>query len=224
MKKSLLPFALLLSGLFFYACGTEPKQPEPTPSEKAADELGKSIEKAFEGVEGGGKDLKDALKEMGTAIEKNANKDIVIVPFRQMKELFPERIAGLNKVDKGEGSTTQVFGINVSNYEVYYGDKSNKVKIQMIDTGGVGAALMGAVAWSSMKIDKETKEGYEMTTEYKGHKAFEKFNENSKTGSLAILAADRFVVNIEGEGLPMKKLKEIRDEIDLDKLISLGKQ
>lgn len=223
MKKSLLSFAVLIATLFMYACGSEPKEPPPpTTSEKIADEVNKSIEEAFEGMEGGSNELKDALKGIVSAVEQNSKSDVKVVPFREMKALFPDEVAGMNRMDKGEGSTTKMFGINVSTYEVSYGDKDAKVKVQMIDTGGLGKAVMGAVPWATMEVDKETKDGYEMTTEYKGHKAFEKYNDTRESGNLAVLAGERFVVNIEGRGLSMKKLKEARDEIDLDQLIRLG--
>jgi len=224
MKKSLLSFFVFGSILFFYACGTEPKEPPPTTGEKIADEVNKSIEKAFEGVEGGSKELENALKEIVSSVEQGGDSDVKIVPFREMKALFPGEVAGLEKRDKGEGSTTKMFGIKVSTYEVVYGDSDGKIKIQMIDTGGLGRAVMGAVPWATMEVDKETKDGYEMTTEYKGHKAFEKYNEKRKSGNLALLADKRFVINVEGKGVSVDQMKEARDEINLKKLISLGAQ
>ena len=224
MKKSFLPLYVLLFTLFIFACGSEPKEPEPTTREKIADEVNKSIEEAFEGVEGGSEELKDALKGIVSAVEKNTDSDVKIVPFREMKALFPEEVAGLDKMDKGEGSTNKMFGLKVSTYEVAYGDRKEKIKIQIVDTGGLGKAVMGAVPWATMEVDKETKDGYEMTTEYKGHKAFEKYNEKTKRGSFAVLADERFVVNIEGNGVTMEQLKDARDEVNLKQLIKLGDQ
>ncbi len=223
MKKLLLPFSLLLTILFFYACGTEPKEPPPTAAEKVAEEVNKSIEEAFEGVEGGSKKLEDALKGIVSAVEGSADSDVKIVPFREMKETLPESVAGMDKMDRGEGSTTKMFGFKVSTCEVSYGSRKEKITIQLIDTGGVGKAVMGSMPWTSMEIDKETKDGYEMSTEYKGHKAFEKYNDKRKSGTLAVLADERFVVNIEGKGVSMKQLKAARDEVNLRKLIKLGR-
>lgn len=43
-------------------------------------------------------------------------------------------------------------------------------------------ALIGVAAWSMIDRDKETENGYEKTTTYKGNKAYEKYNSKNKNG------------------------------------------
>ncbi len=225
MKNCSAIICILIVAIAFTSCKNEPKEPERTSSEKIADDINKSIDDAFKDVEGGSDELKDALKGIVDAVEKNSKSDVKIVPFRELREMLPEKTAGLKKVDKGEGSTTKTFGINVSTYEAKYSDgKKKTIKIQLIDTGGLGKAIIGAVPWTTMEVDKETKDGYEMTTEYKGHKAFEKYDERRGSGSLATLLDERFVLNIEGDGVKMKDLKEAREDVKIKRLIKKGKE
>lgn len=85
----------------------------------------------------------------------------------------------------------------------------------------MGVALMGMAAWSMASIDKETETGYEKTTEYKGHKAFEKYNTQSKNGEISVIVANRYIVQVEGRDVDMDKIKSVLDDIDLDKLADI---
>ncbi len=222
MKNSLALFSILFVFIALIGCRNEPKQPDPPPaSEKLADDLNKTIDEAFENVDGNSEDFKNALKDVVKAVQDNSNENVKIVPFRKMKELLPDKVIGLERTD-GEGSTSGALGIKASTYEATYGEGDRQVKIQLVDTGGLGKAIMGAVPWATMEVDKESKDGYERTTEYKGHKAFEKYNERSKSGNLATLVGERFVVNIEGDGLSIDEMERVRSRIDIDQLLRLG--
>lgn len=50
-----------------------------------------------------------------------------------------------------------------------------------------GLAGMTAFAWSWAEIDKESDDGFERTFEYKGHKAYEKYDTNYKNGEYRYL-------------------------------------
>ena len=190
------------------------------------DELSKkinnSIDDALKGVEGG-EDLKKALKDVVNAVKEGNADEVKIVSFRKFKELFPNKIEGMKR-EGGEGSTNAVLGMKASNYETKYINGDQLMKIRIMDTGGLGKAIMGAVPWATVEVDKETENGYERTTEYKGHKAFEKYDEKTQGGNLAILIDKRFVLNIEGENVKMKTRKKAADKIGANRVIRLGEQ
>ena len=85
----------------------------------------------------------------------------------------------------------------------------------------MGVALMGMAAWSMASIDKETENGYEKTTEYQGHKAFEKYNTQSKNGEISVIVANRYIVQVEGRDVSIDKIKSVLGDIDLGKLADL---
>ncbi|MDZ7934632.1 MAG: hypothetical protein U5M51_06655 [Emticicia sp.] len=115
-----------------------------------------------------------------------------VVDAKLLKELLPEEAAGLARKSA----------------------ESEKV-------GAIAGALMGMAAWSMIDMDKETENGYEKTTTYKGNKAYEKYNSKNRDGEMAVIVAKRFVVTVKGRDVEMDKIKETFDDIDLGKLADL---
>ena len=77
---------------------------------------------------------------------------------------------------------------------------------------------MALAGWSMAEIDKETTTGYEKTTKIEGYKAFEKYDNEGKSGELNVLVADRFVVNVQGDHITVDQLKGALKDLDLTKL------
>lgn len=69
-----------------------------------------------------------------------------------------------------------------------------------------GMAAMATVGWALAEIDKETETGYERTSTYQGYKSHEEYNRSSKDGEVTVLVADRFVVEVRGNNLPMEAI------------------
>jgi hypothetical protein len=144
------------------------------------------------------------------------------VDFRKLKELLPEKAAGLKRIE-ATGERSGAMGFTISRAEAKYGDDGQTaVHIEIFDTGGIaGVGTMVLAAWTMADIDKETSTGYEKTTTLEGYKGYEKYDSQSKSGELNVLVADRFVVNINGNNLSDKKLKSILTSLDLNKLSKL---
>jgi hypothetical protein len=144
------------------------------------------------------------------------------VDFRKLKELLPEKAAGLKRIE-ATGEKSGAAGFTISRAEAKYGDDGETAAhIEIFDTGGIaGVGTMALAAWTMADIDKETSTGYEKTTTLEGYKGYEKYDSQSKSGELNVLVADRFVVNINGNNLSVKKLKSILTSLDLNKLSKL---
>ncbi len=144
------------------------------------------------------------------------------VDFRKMKELLPESLSGLKRTEIS-GEKQGAMGFTVSHAEARYtGDANASVKLEILDTGGIaGVASMALAAWTMAEIDKQTENGYEKTTKYDGHKAFEKYDSQHKNGELSVLVAERYIVNIHGTKVTMDQMKEVLKEFDLNKLSDL---
>jgi len=164
-----------------------------------------------------------ALQQFADKAKDIKNKGTVDpVDFRKLKELLPEKAAGLKRIE-ATGEKSGAAGFTISRAEAKYGDNGETAAhIEIFDTGGIaGVGTMALAAWTMADIDKETSTGYEKTTTLEGYKGYEKYDSQSKSGELNVLVADRFVVNINGNNLSVEKLKSILTSLDLDKLSEL---
>ncbi|MCF2445516.1 hypothetical protein L0657_16250 [Dyadobacter sp. CY345] len=202
-KRFILPMALA-SVFFLSACGgknEEQKQEEKEEPKTAVDAL---------------QQFADQAKTMQTKPAVDP------VNFRELKELLPEKVLGLERKESS-GEKNGAMGFTISRAEATYaGNSDESVHIEIFDTGGVaGVGTMALAAWTMADIDKETDKGYEKTTKIEGYKGYEKYNNESKSGELNVLVGDRFVVNVNGDNVSMEQLKSILSDLDLEKLAEL---
>lgn len=200
MKTSFIA-VLLSSALLLTSCGSNQE-------EKEAQEKAEAQSPA------------DALQAIADKAKKMGDREAVDpVDFRKLKDLLPENLAGMSRTE-ATGEKTGAMGFTVSTAQAKYkGSADESLDIEIVDTGGIaGVSTMALAAWSIAEIDKETTHGYEKTTTLDGHKAFEKYDNESKSGEINVLVADRYVVNVEGDHVTVDQIKEALKGIDLGKL------
>ena len=194
--------------------------------EKAGAQLGDDMEKALNNLgnssEEVGKSLGEAMQQLGKSLEGISLKDedgnvIEPVDHRELKELMPNKVLGMKRGDY-EGQSSGVLGMNISTSSATYKDGDKKMKISLVDTGGLGLAMAAMADWSKLDIDKETSDGYERTTMINGNKAFESYNRKTEEGQIALITKDRFIVSAEFEGISIKEAKRVVGKINLGKL------
>jgi hypothetical protein len=194
-------------------CGKSAQQKKLEEAAKAMEQAGKSLQEGANQMAEGMKELEGSGKE-GKTVEP--------VDFRELKALLPEKAAGMVRSEiKGERNA--VMGIKVSEASAEYAtEEGSSIRIKIMDMGSVsGFVGLATVAWAHADIDSETETGYEKTTTFSGHKAFEKFDTASKEGQFNILVGQRFVVEIEGRTVTMDQMKAAAGQIDLGKLESM---
>ena len=164
----------------------------------------------------------DALKKMADQAEKMQKEGPVeTVDFRKLKELLPADADGLaRKEATGEKNGMAGFNISTAKGDYRNEDSSQSIEINIVDAGGTGA-LMGLAAWSIIEVDKETENGYEKTTKFGDYKSYEKYDNTSKDGEIAVLVNDRFVVTARGNGVEMAQIKASLEDVDLSKLAAI---
>lgn len=201
MKTSFILSFFLASAMLISSCVK--KQDEQEGNEKEADKSAVDALQAFA----------DKAKEMGS------REAVDPIDFRKLKELMPEKIAGMSRTE-ATGEKSGAMGFTVSTAQAKYkGDGDENLDIEIVDTGGIaGVSTMALAGWSMAEIDKETTSGYEKTTKIEGYKAFEKYDSNEKSGELNVLVADRFVVNVQGNHITVDQLKDALKDLDLTKL------
>ncbi|MDQ7039345.1 MAG: hypothetical protein Q9M35_00195 [Rhodothermus sp.] len=148
-----------------------------------------------------------------------------IADFRKLKALLPEEAAGLPRV-RAEGSKGGAFGIRIAQAEGIYEAEDQRIRIQITDPGTLqGFAAMG-YSWMQQDIDREDEEGYERTLTLDGRRAYEKFirYEGTIETELATIVADRFIVSLEGENVPLESLRDVLRRMDLAALEEMARE
>jgi hypothetical protein len=168
------------------------------------------------------KNAVDAIEKMAKEAEKMSKEGPKeTIDPKLLKALLPEDADGLKRKE-ASSEKTAAMGFGVSTAKASYSDDgAQDINVEIVDVAGMGVALMGMAAWSMASIDKETETGYEKTTEYEGHKAFEKYNTQNKDGEISVIVANRYIVNVSGNGVSIDKIKSVLGDIDLDKLADL---
>ena len=165
--------------------------------------------------------LTDAVKELEKSVNKlQDGEKVEVANFRELKKLMPEEINGMKR-KSNTGQKTGAMGFNVSNAEAKFEDGDRRMEINIVDIGGMGAAMAGMAAWTMVEIDKETENGYERTTTIDGNKAFEKYDSRRKRGEVSVILNNRFIVTIKGRNVEIKDMKAALDELDFDELEEL---
>lgn len=158
-----------------------------------------------------------SITEEAEKLSKEGPKEVV--DAIALKELLPADADGLPRTE-ASSEKTGAMGFKISTANGRYGEGDSSIEVSIVDVAGTGA-IMGMAAWAMVDVDKENESGYEKTTTYKDHKAFEKYSKDTKDGELAVLVASRFVVSVKGNNVSMDNIKATLDDIDLGKLAAM---
>lgn len=142
------------------------------------------------------------------------------VDYQVLKELLPEDLNGMPR-SSHEGEKNSGMGFTISRAEARYETQGSNasLKIEISDIGAMtGMAAMAMFGWATMDMSSESDNGYEKTTTLKGYRAYEKWDKQTNFGEVTVLVGGRFVVDIEGNEIPMDAIKAVLDKLDLGKL------
>jgi len=157
--------------------------------------------------------------------QMNQGKVIEAVPAATLKDLLPTELPGLKRTS-ASAERNQTMGVDISTaegqYEATDGQGAN-VSLKLMDVSSMsGPMRMGMAGWAMAEFNRETDTGYEKTTTFNGYKALEEYNTPDKRGTVRVFVAERFIVEIEGEGIPMDTLKQMLGKVDVKKLAAAG--
>lgn len=176
------------------------------------------------------KDMADNLEEASKSLESGdttaaeeafskllgGGEKVEPVDFRKLKVLLPETLAGLPRTNSS-GEKSSVMGVSTSKAEGEYRseDGQQRLTVTITDMGSVRGIGMLGFSWLMVDIDKESDTGYERTTEYREHPAYEKFQQNGdrSNGEINVYVAKRFILAISGYGLDMDTIKDALDDL-----------
>ncbi|MGD9489512.1 MAG: hypothetical protein AB7W47_15950 [Calditrichaceae bacterium] len=213
LSRLFMVIFLAVAMFAFSGCGK-------TQEEKMAEQAAKQMEEAAKKMAENADDMSKAMEKMGEAF--SGGESVEPVSFKDLKALLPESLPGMERTS-ATGEKTSAMGIKVSEANgEYQSDDGSLIEIKIMDMGSMsGFAAMATYAWTMTEFERESDTGYERTTKISGYKAFEEYNSDDKYGKIQILVGDRFIVEIEGNGVEMEALKEAAKKINLGKLFDM---
>lgn len=220
MPNRLLPLAFTVAlSLALVACGRSADTPP---------EAGSTAEHETEQTEERGGALNSlrqarnavsAMNEMTNQMRERENLRIETVDFRQLRDLLPERLDGRERTD-ASGERTGMAGFTVSRAEGTYhadpDDRNEQLTVKLIDIGGAGNFAFLGAAWLMAEVDRESSSGFERTTTFEGHRAYEKEERRGDrlTSELQVVVENRFLVSLEGRGVEAAALRRAASGLD----------
>ncbi len=175
--------------------------------------------------------LSDAVEQLSEAlhhVDLELSSETLVerpVSFRTLRDVLPDEAGGL-ALSSREGSTVGVFGFRVSTVEAEYRNRDGAdVDVAIADIGAL--PLVGSedfLDWLDVEVDEESERGWKRTLEYEGYPALDEFRRtrgDRGRGQLTWLVEGRFVVSLEGRGVTMDELYDLRDAIDTDALADM---
>ena len=142
-----------------------------------------------------------------------------VVDFSKLTPFLPEAPAGWT-ADKAEGSTDDAGGVKITtvhrDYKKGTADTAPTTAISILDSAANPEYVASATA--SWNLTASTAEGYTKALTIEGMPGFETFENEGKHGTLWLMVAKRYILQIETQGLEAKELQDWLKRIDLKKL------
>jgi hypothetical protein len=147
---------------------------------------------------------------------------INVVDYTKLLPLLPEAPAGWT-ADKPNGSTTDVGGFKLTNVHRDYrkgeGDNVPTTAISILDSAANPDYVEATTA--AWKFTTTSTEGYSKSVNLDGHDGFETFENEGKHGTLWLMVAKRYFVQIETQGQDPAALQEWAKRVDIKKLATI---
>lgn len=162
--------------------------------------------------------------QQGTEQKQEEPKKVEPVDFRKLKALLPEKVGEIQRSNaKGEKSGFGEMKISQATGEYTKDESESSATLTIMDYGAIPGAAAGLAAWEQTDIDNESDDEYTKTVKIGDYKALETYNNKDKRGSIQLLVAKRFMVNLEIHNMDAAELEKTISEMKLADLAALAK-
>ncbi|MFZ1729432.1 MAG: hypothetical protein WBQ23_04110 [Bacteroidota bacterium] len=201
--KSML--AAALCGLLFIGCGG--KSGDSTDGEQS------ELEKLSEAAQ----NMATAAEEAGKGFDEN-RKPEPPVSFKILVNYLPKVIDEMPQENaRGETATMGEWNYSQASAD-YNGADGKSATVEIFDYAYIGMMYAPIKMWLKMKINRESTEGYERTTEVAGFPAYEKYERQGEQSEMTVLVGDRFIITVKTNTMPENMTREIATSMQLEKL------
>jgi hypothetical protein len=147
---------------------------------------------------------------------------VEVVDFSKLLPLFPNAPSDWT-AEKAEGSTDDSSGFKITtahrDYKKGEADNAPLTSISILDAAANPDYITSTTAaWTA---SSSTPEGYSKPVTIDGNPGFETFEKEGKHGTLWLMVAKRYFVQIETQGQDPKDLQEWMKRVDLKKLAEI---
>jgi hypothetical protein len=159
----------------------------------------------------------EALRQAGAALGPRSGGSVTPLAPAQLARRFPAQVNGMPRVEKEQQDMSPAgLGITMAS-ATYKGHGRKRVTVSITDTGGLPMAGAAGVAWAMADYDRTTGTGYERTTRISGFKAMESQSRQGGVlrAEVAVLAGDRFLVQLKGNDVDVSLLRATLNELDI---------
>jgi hypothetical protein len=147
---------------------------------------------------------------------------VEVVDFSKLMPLLPEGPSGWT-ADKPDGSTVDAGGFKITNvhrdYKKGTADNAPTTAISILDSAANPEYVAATTA--AWNMSTSTPEGYTKALMIDGMPGFETFENEGKHGTLWLMVAKRYVLQIETQGQDSKDLQDWLKRVDLKKLAAV---
>lgn len=155
------------------------------------------------------------LEKVGQAL--NSDPDVEPIEFRKLRDLLPDEIDGMER-EHAEGESVGALGIRMSTASARYDGLGRDMEVKLVDLGTMHRAAEEGIDALDAHMDREWEDGYERTTEVRGHPAHIRVDHHGSRTDLeaTILISGRFVVHIEADGRDVSEdlIDEVMDSVE----------
>ena len=142
-----------------------------------------------------------------------------VVDFSKLLPFLPEGPAGWT-ADKAEGSTDDAGGVKITtvhrDYKKGTADNAPTTSISILDSAANPEYVSATTA--AWNLTASTPEGYTKALTIEGMPGFETFENEGKHGTLWLMVAKRYILQIETQAQDAKDLQDWLKRVDLKKL------
>lgn len=221
--KTARPLGLMFALLVAAGCGPDAQKKIETTAQEAQ-AAGESVRQAGEQLAAtlasGTGDVSQAWRDLQAAVGLTSN--AAPIAYSDLKSLLPTALNGWTP-GPVTGGHEKIFGVGASRAEVSLTREDGaRLTIRITDTGAMQAltALAGK-AMDVAQVERESDTGFERSFAYRGHRGFETYNANGRTGSKRVLVANVFDLQVTGTGVKAEDLDQALEAIDLERLREL---
>ena len=151
-----------------------------------------------------------------------AEEPVEPVASSKLLPFLPEKVDGF-VAEKPQGSTSSAMGFQLTEVSRVYhrGSEDAEATVTVKLTDGAGNQFFTAAHSAAARLTTNNADGYEKSMKLDGFPAVERYTHESRDGSLTVFIADRYLVEIDIDGLDSKEMQAWWKRLDAKKLAAL---
>ncbi|MEK7703655.1 MAG: hypothetical protein AAB426_01755, partial [Myxococcota bacterium] len=144
---------------------------------------------------------------------------VAVVNWRELAKVVPESVAGFTAEGELNGQTSGMGNMQVTEVTRHYKKGDKELRLEITDTSMV-AALRAPFAMMAM-INEDSSKGYKKGGSIGAYPGLAEWESQGKESHVAVLVADRFLVNVKIENAEPGDAETIVKALDLGDLAKL---